>query len=87
MDDIARRLQEMIGPKIGFAPAEVPLDSDLMNELGLDSMDVVSVITEIEEVFAPVTLREQDAAKIKTLRQLAAYLTEQLAPHTSGALA
>ncbi|MBI3242248.1 MAG: acyl carrier protein [Chloroflexi bacterium] len=76
------QLQQLVAAKLKVGPERVPLDQSLMDDLGLDSFDVMSVILEIEEAFAPATLSDEAAQELKTLREVAAYIDEQLANQT-----
>lgn len=72
-----RKLQALVGQKLKISPERVPLDQSLLEGLGLDSLDAMSVILEIEEEFAPVTFSERAAEDLKTLRDVAAYIDRQ----------
>ena len=56
---------------------EVPPDVDLRDELDLDSMDFLSVLTTIEEQTG-VTVPELDYPQIMTIDQFADYLAARL---------
>lgn len=72
-----RKLQAIVAAKLGLTPEQVPLDQSLLDDMGLDSYDVMTVILEIERLFAPLTLSDQSAAELKTLRDVAAYIDSQ----------
>ncbi|MBI5830284.1 MAG: acyl carrier protein [Chloroflexi bacterium] len=67
-------LQILVAQKLKIAPARVPLDQSLLDDLGLDSFDVMNVILELEQAFPPVSLSDEAAQELKTLRELAAYI-------------
>ena len=73
------KLQRIVAAKLKIEPERVPLDRSLTDDLGLDSFDVMGVILEIEEAFAPAVLSDEAAQELKTLREVAAYLDQQLA--------
>jgi acyl carrier protein len=72
------KLQALVAERLKVDPANVPLDRSLMDDLGLDSFDVMEVVLEIETVFPPATLSDERAQGLKTLREVAAYIDEQL---------
>lgn len=74
MTDTEARLQILVAQKLKVSPAQVPLDKDFTQELGLDSFDVMALILEIEETFPPVSLNTDEAQSLKTLRQVGAYV-------------
>lgn len=69
-----RALQAIVAAKLQVKPDQVSLDQSLVEDLGLDSFDVVTVIVEIEQRFPPVTLSEKSADHLRTLRDVAAYI-------------
>jgi acyl carrier protein len=73
-----RKLQAIVAPKLRVSPEQVPLDKSLIEDLNLDSFDLMTVILEIEEAFAPVTISDKSAEELLTLRDLAAYIDREL---------
>ena len=73
-----QKLQSIVAAKLQVAPDQVPLDASLMDDLSLDSFDLMSVILEIEEEFAPVTISDKSAEELRTLREVAAYIDHEL---------
>ena len=73
-----QKLQSIVAAKLQVAPEQVPLDASLMDDLSLDSFDLMAVILEIEEDFAPVTVSDKSAEELRTLREVAAYIDREL---------
>ena len=69
-----QKLQVLVAERLKIAPGQVPLDQSLLEDLGLDSFDVMGIILEIEEAFAPVTISDKSAEELKTLREVAAFI-------------
>ncbi len=69
-----QKLQTIVAHKLKSSPDQVPLDQSLLEDMGLDSLDVMSAILEIEEAFAPVKISDRAVDEVKTLRELAAYI-------------
>ena len=80
-----QKLRAIVAPKLRVPPEQVPLDKSLLEELNLDSFDLMTVILEIEEAFAPVTISDKSAEELLTLRELATYIDKEmgLAPTSS----
>jgi acyl carrier protein len=74
------KLQAIVAPRLKLLPEQVPLDQSLVEELSLDSFDVMEVILEIEETFAPVSIADKSAEELMTLREVAQYIDSQR-PH------
>ncbi len=73
-----QELQKLLARRLNVSPDAVPLDADLLEELPLDSFEVVAVIVEIEDAFPPVRIAESDADELRTLHDVAAYIDRQL---------
>jgi acyl carrier protein len=72
-----QKLQAIIAKKLQVALEQVPLDQSLTEDLGLDSLDMMAVILEIEKVFAPISVLDKSAAELKTLSEVAAYIDRE----------
>ena len=73
-----QKLQSIVAAKLQVAPNQVPLDVSLMDDLSLDSFDLMAIILEIEEDFAPVTISDKSAEELRTLREVATYIDHEL---------
>ncbi|MBM4422108.1 MAG: acyl carrier protein [Chloroflexi bacterium] len=73
------KLQSIVAEKLKIDPASVPLDQSLADDLGLDSFDIMAVILDIEQTFPPVSLSDEAAQNLKTLREVAAFIDGRLA--------
>ncbi len=74
-----QKLQAIVATRLKIAPEQVPLDKSLIEDMGLDSFDMMAVILEIEETFAPVTIADKSAEDMVTLREVASYIDQELA--------
>jgi acyl carrier protein len=72
------KLQAIVAPRLKLLPEQVPLDQSLVEDLSLDSFDVMEVILEIEETFAPVSIADKSAGELMTLREVAQYIDGEL---------
>ncbi len=73
-----QKLQAIVAQKLRIPPEQVPLDKSLLEDLSLDSFDIMTVILEIEETFAPVTIADKSAEELLTLREVADYIDREL---------
>ena len=74
-----RRLQALAAAKLKIDPAQVPLDQSFLDDLGLDSFDVMAIIVEIEQAFPSVSLSDDAAQGLKTLREVGEYIDRKIA--------
>lgn len=73
-----RKLQKIISARLRCAPDEVPMDKALLEELDLDSFDLVEVVLEIEHTFEPATISDKSTQELRTVRDIAAHIDAQL---------
>jgi len=73
-----QKLQAIVAPKLKLLPEQVALDQSLVEDLSLDSFDIMEVILEIEETFAPVSIADKSAEELMTLRDVAHHIDSEL---------
>lgn len=73
-----QELQGIVARRLEIELFQVDLDANLLGDLGLDSFDLIGVVLEIETSFHPVSLGNKSAEEIKTLRELATYIDDEL---------
>ncbi len=73
-----QKLQAIVAPRLKLLPEQVPLDQSLVEDLSLDSFDIMEVILEIEETFAPVSIADKSAEELMTLRDVAHHIDSEL---------
>lgn len=79
------KLQSLVAAKLNLPVSQVPVDEPFHESLGLDSFALMSFILEIEELFAPATISDDAAQRLKTLRDVAALIDQQLGNPSTGA--
>ena len=72
-----RRIQEILAPRLQVHPEHVPVDLALLDELGLESFEVVEAVLEIERIFAPATIADHSGDELRTIREVAACVDRQ----------
>ncbi len=60
-----------------ITPKTFEPDLDLIDELGIDSMDLTAIVLFLQDEFG-VTINEDDYPKLKTLRAIAGYIEERI---------
>ncbi len=78
MTPTEQKLQIIVSQKLRVAPGLVALDESLLDDLGLDSFDLIDIVLEIEEAFPPVELSDKSANELSTLQEVAAFIDAQL---------
>ena len=68
------KLQTIVAAKLKIDQALVSLDRAVTDDLGLDSFDLMDIVLEIEQAFPPLSLADEAAQGLHTLREMAAYI-------------
>jgi acyl carrier protein len=66
-------VKEVVVEQLNVNPDEVKLESDFVEDLGADSLDVVELVMALEEKFE-IEIPDEDAEGIKTVKDVVAYI-------------
>ena len=75
MDEVEAEIRRVLRDELGLAREPRPED-DLVSDLQLDSVGLVTLVVGLEDRFR-IALAEEDAAKVRTVRDLAALVAER----------
>jgi len=70
------RLKKIIVDKFAIAEDKILFTSDLVEDLGLDSLDQVELGMEVEDAFH-IEIPDADFEKLKTLKDICDYLKDK----------
>ena len=77
MQDVAKKVEEILVEKLGIASTEVTPDANLIKDLGIDSLDYAELVMEFEHTF-DIRIPDSDAEKLGTVNQAVNYINEKL---------
>ncbi|MFN0073206.1 MAG: acyl carrier protein [Chloroflexota bacterium] len=77
-DNAEARLRKIIAEQLSVTEEEVTTDASFIDDLNADSLDLVELIMSLEEEFN-VKIPDDDAEKIRTVRDAMEYLSEHMA--------
>jgi acyl carrier protein len=66
-------VKEVVVEQLNVNPDEVKLESDFVEDLGADSLDVVELVMALEEKFE-IEIPDEDAEGIKTVKDVVEYI-------------
>jgi acyl carrier protein len=72
---IEERLKEIIIKQLDVDKKPVTLESSFINDLDADSLDIVELVMEFEDVF-DINIPDEDAEKIQTVGDAVKYIKE-----------
>jgi acyl carrier protein len=76
-DNAEARLRKIIAEQLSVNEDEVTTDASFIDDLNADSLDLVELIMSLEEEFN-VKIPDDDAEKIRTVRDAQEYLNEHM---------
>jgi acyl carrier protein len=74
---ITEKAKSIISLHFDVEEARITTDSRLIEDLGLDSLDMIEVVIDFEDEFS-MEIPDDEAEKIKTFGELVAYLENRL---------
>ena len=72
------KVKSILVEELDLDAEEVTLESNIKDDLGADSLDMVDLIMSIEDEFE-IKVAESDAASIKTVGDIVSYIEQQQA--------
>ena len=70
---IFEKVQEALAQQFEMDPQSITLDTNLIDDIGADSLDVVELIMSLEDEFG-IAISDEDAAQLYTVRRIVEYL-------------
>ena len=70
---IFEKLKDIIAEQLSVEADEVNMDSNIQDDLGADSLDVVDLITTIEDEF-DISITDEAVEEIKTVGDIVNYI-------------
>lgn len=77
MDEVAKKVEEILVEKLGIASTEVTPDANLIKDLGIDSLDYAELVMEFEQTF-DIRIPDNDAELLGTVSQAVSYIGEKI---------
>jgi len=78
MEEIHRKITQILVDKLGIAETEVTLDANFIRDLGIDSLDYAELIMEFEQTFN-IRIPDSDAEQLQTIKQAINYISDKIA--------
>ncbi len=69
------KIISLIAEKLGKKKNEITLKTNLVEDLGADSLDVVELVMAFEDEFG-VSLPDEDVSKMKTVKDIIDYINK-----------
>ena len=72
-EEIFEQLKEIIFDYLGDDEIEVKLESNFIDDIGLSSLDMISIVGQVEDTFE-IVVEDEDIANIKTMEDAVDYI-------------
>ncbi|MBR6352747.1 MAG: acyl carrier protein [Oscillospiraceae bacterium] len=70
---IFENVRDALAQQFEVEPESISMDTNLIDDLGADSLDVVELIMSLEDMFG-ISITDEDAAQLYTVRRIVEYL-------------
>lgn len=77
MQDIPKKVTEILVEKLGIAQSEITPDANFVKDLGIDSLDYAEIVMEFEQTF-DIRIPDDDAEKLQTFGEAVRYIQDKL---------
>ena len=67
------KVQQALAQQFEMDPQSITMDTNLIDDIGADSLDVVELIMSLEDEFG-IAISDEDAAQLYTVRRIVEYL-------------
>ena len=72
------KLKEILAEQFEVGPQSITLDTDIIDELGADSLDLVDLLMSLEDEFNIAEVPDEVIEKVRTVGQLVSYIEENM---------
>ncbi|MBO8165983.1 MAG: acyl carrier protein [Thermotogae bacterium] len=76
-EEIFEKVREIIAEKLGIETDDIELSSDLTEDLGADSLDLVDLVMAFEDEFG-IKVEDEQVENIKTVENVVSYVAKVL---------
>ncbi|HET9053653.1 MAG TPA: acyl carrier protein [Cyclobacteriaceae bacterium] len=77
MEDVSKRVTQILIEKLGIAESEITPDANLVKDLGIDSLDYAEIVMDFEQTF-DIKIPDDDAEKLSTIGSAVKYIESKL---------
>ena len=74
---VFEKVREILSEQLEIDPDEITLDTDIINDLGADSLDLVDFVMSLEDEFDK-EIPDEDVEGIKTIGDIVSYIENSL---------
>lgn len=76
-EDIFNKVKTILSEQLGVEAQSIEMDSDFIDDLNADSLDIVDLVLDLENEF-DITIPDEEAERIKTVGDAVEYIESSL---------
>ena len=77
-DNLVQEVKQILSKLTGLEVEEISDNADVINDLGIDSLKIIEIATEIERTYK-VAVKDSELVKLRTVKDAANFLRELIA--------
>ncbi len=77
VEEIFETVRAILAEQLELDPAEINMDTNIIDDLDADSLDFVEMVTSIEDEYN-IVITDESVGDFKTIRQVVEYLKEKI---------
>ena len=77
-DNLEREVKQILSRLTGLDVGEISDGADVINDLGIDSLKIIEIATEIERTYK-VAVKDSELGKLRTVKDAVNFLRELIA--------
>ena len=70
---IFEKVRDTLAKQFEIDPSEITMDTNLLDDIGADSLDVVELIMSLEDIYG-LTISDEEAANLVTVGKIVDYI-------------
>lgn len=74
---VFEKLKEVLVEEIGVDPEDVTMDSNMVTDIGADSLDIVQLLIRMEKVYG-FKFSDEEMKNVKTVGDVVRYIEEKI---------
>ena len=78
-DQLAEKIRKMVAEQLGVDDGDVSAQSNILDDLGADSLDVVELVLALEDEFE-ISVPDEAIETMATVHDVQTYIATRLAP-------
>jgi len=67
------KIRSVLSEQFDLDPESITLDTNIMDDIGADSLDLVELVMSLEDEFG-ITISDDDAAQLRTVRGIVEFM-------------